>query len=390
MDEILTRGVTAIYPNPEALKTILISGRKLRIYFGIDPTGPNLHFGHTIPLWKLREFQDRGHQAILLIGDFTARIGDPTDKSAARAQLSPEQVGDNYKNYLNQVGRILNLNKTEIRYNSEWLAKLNLTDLLTLTSRVTFAQLIKRDMFQKRLAENKELFLHEFLYPIMQGYDSVALEVDMEIGGSDQIFNMLIGRDLLKSLKHKEKFVLATKLLAVPGQVKMSKTEGNLVTLADTPAEMYGKIMSWPDEILPLAFELLSQLPTEEISKALAQHPRDAKMHLARVMVARYYNKSETDGAEQHFITVFQKRSGPDNQEQFEVAPGSFLNEVMLSAGVIKSKSEFRRLLNAGAIENLTADGLIINDPAFKITGDTTLRIGKKRFLRLKIKNHPA
>ena len=390
MDEILTRGVTAIYPNPEALKTILISGRKLRIYFGIDPTGPNLHFGHTIPLWKLREFQDRGHQAILLIGDFTARIGDPTDKSAARAQLSPEQVGDNFKNYLNQVGRILNLNKTEIRYNSEWLAKLNLTDLLTLTSRVTFAQLIKRDMFQKRLAENKELFLHEFLYPIMQGYDSVALEVDMEIGGSDQIFNMLIGRDLLKSLKHKEKFVLATKLLAVPGQVKMSKTEGNLVTLADTPAEMYGKIMSWPDEILPLAFELLSQLPTEEISKALAQHPRDAKMHLARVMVARYYNKSETDGAEQHFITVFQKRSGPDNQEQFEVAPGSFLNEVMLSAGVIKSKSEFRRLLNAGAIENLTADGLIINDPAFKITGDTTLRIGKKRFLRLKIKNHPA
>lgn len=388
MDDILTRGVAAVYPQLETLETAMTSGRKLRIYFGIDPTGPNLHLGHTIPLWKLREFQDRGHQAIILFGDFTARIGDPTDKSAARAQLSPEQVGDNLKNYLGQVGKILDLNKTEIRYNSEWLVKLNLAELLTLTSRITFAQIIKRDMFQKRLAENKELFLHEFLYPIMQGYDSVALEVDMEIGGRDQIFNMLVGRDLLKSLKHKEKFVLATKLLAVPGQAKMSKTEGTLITLADTPTEMYGKIMSWPDEILPLAFELLSRLSVPEIQEVLKKHPRDAKMYLGRTIVTLYYGESEADKAEQDFIMVFQKRAGPSEHEELVVTTGELLSEALVSAGTVKSKSEFRRLVDAGAIENLTAGSLVINDPLFKITSDTILRIGKKRFLNLKIKNH--
>lgn len=380
--ELLTRAVANIYPNTGALETALGGGKELRIYFGIDPTGPDLHLGHAVPLIKMREFQDLGHQVILLIGDFTATVGDPTDKSATRVKLSREQVQENSKNYLAQAWKILDEQKTEVRYNSEWLAKLNLTELLELASQVTVPQLLKRDMFQKRLEENKELFLHELLYPVMQGYDSVALDVDMEIGGNDQTFNMLVGRDLLRSVKGKEKFVLATKLLAVPGEAKMSKTEGNMITLTDNATEMYGKVMSWPDAILALGFELCTRVAAEEVEKILASHPRDAKMRLAREIVGHYHNAEVATRAEEGFVNTFQKGEEPSKWEQVTGKRGERVAEILARVGVVKSKSDWRRLVEEGAVY-LWPEGKIEN-PDQILERETKLKIGKKRFIQVR------
>jgi tyrosyl-tRNA synthetase len=242
--EVLERGVENIYPNKDALEKVLKSGKKLRIYHGIDPTGPSLHLGHVVQLLKLKQFQELGHQIIILIGDFTAMIGDPTDKSATRKQLSKEQVLENAKDYKKQIGRIMDLKKIEFRYNSEWLSKLDFKQLIELSSNFTAQQTLARDMFKKRISAGKDLYLHEFLYPMMQAYDSVVLDVDLETGGSDQMFNMLAGRTLMKKLKGKEKFVLTTKLLEDQSGTKMGKTTGNMVSLNDEPTEMYGKVMS--------------------------------------------------------------------------------------------------------------------------------------------------
>ena len=389
--ELLTRGVERIYPSAEALEKELASGRKLRIYFGIDPTGPSLHLGHAVNLLKLREFQDLGHEIIFLIGDFTALIGDPTDKAAARVKLTPAQVKENLKPYLTQAGKILDLSKTQVRYNSEWLAKLNLAELLELASHLTFAQIIKRDMFQKRLSENKDLFLHEFLYPLMQGYDSVVLETDIELGGNDQIFNMLVGRDLLKSLKSKEKFVVAMKLLTDPSGKKMGKTEGNLVALDAAPAEIYGKVMSWPDELLPLGFELLTRLPVyrpglpldNELTELIGHDPKAAKMRLAREIVGWCHNAEAAAAAEAQFVQTFQNRAAAaETFEEIPVAIGARLAEVLVAAKVVESKTELRRLFRAGAVENLDG-GEKVSDPDTVVSGSLRLRVGKKRFVRL-------
>ena len=381
MDELLTRGVERIYPSKEELVKVLASGKKLKIYFGIDPTGP-LHIGHGANLLKLREFQDQGHEIILLIGDFTAMVGDPTDKMAVRIQLSAEQVKENMKSYPEQIGRILDLSKTEIRYNSEWLNKLGLSDLLGLASRLTYSQIIKRDLFQKRLAENKELYLHEFLYPLMQGYDSISLDVDLEIGGNDQTFNMLVGRDLMKSVKNKEKFVFTTKLLVDPSGKKMGKTEGNMVALNDAPNEMYGKVMSWPDALMPLAFEICTRLPLAEMLRLAAEKPKEAKMKLAHEIVRIYHAEAAAQAAEENFVRTFSKKEIPEEMEEFKVASGTSLADSLAATGAVKSKSEFRRLLDEGAICNLDQDEKI-TDPNFLVKETLRLRVGKKRFVKI-------
>src|SRR3989339_412901 len=222
--ELLNRGVSAIYPTSEALEKFLTSGKTLKLYYGIDPTGPTLHLGHLVQLLKLKQFQDLGHQVIILIGDFTAQIGDPTDKAAARKPLTKKQVLQNCKNYKTQIGKILDLKKTKFVFNSKWLEKMNFADIIKLTSEFTVQRLLERDMFENRIKEGKPIHLHEFLYPVMQGYDSVVLDVDLEIGGNDQTFNMLAGRTLMRSLKEKEKMVLTTKLLVDPSGKKMGKT----------------------------------------------------------------------------------------------------------------------------------------------------------------------
>lgn len=383
MENLLERAVSRIYPSREALEKVLASGRKLRIYFGIDPTGPDLHLGHAVPLRKLRQFQDLGHTAILLIGDFTAMIGDPTDKLAARTQLSRAEVLANSKNYLAQAGKILDLSKTEVRYNSEWLAKLNFAELVELASHLTVPRLLKRNMFQERLAAGKDIFLHEFMYPLLQGYDSVALDVDMEIGGNDQIFNMLVGRDLMKSLKNKEKFVLATKLLAAPGELKMSKTEGNMVTLADAPGEMYGKVMSWPDGLVAPTFELLTRLTDLEIKEILAAHPRDAKMRLAYELVADYHGKEAAAAAEKQFVDTFQKGEAPAEWQKVIARQGEKLAVALARSGAVESKTAFRRLVAEKAIREWP--GRLLADPEIVVARGLKLKIGKKRFVEIVI-----
>ena len=382
ISELLTRAVSNIYPAAEKLKTALESGQKLRIYFGIDPTGPTLHVGHLSVLLKLRDLQDLGKQIkiIILFGDFTAQIGDPTDKSAVQKMMTPEIITENLKNYREQIGKILEIEKTEFRNNSEWLTKLTFAEILDLASNLTISQLIKRDMFQKRLGEEKDLFLHEFLYPVMQGYDSVALDVDLEIGGNDQTFNMLVGRDLLKKLKNKEKFVLATKLLVDPTGEKMGKTTGNMVAFSDTPADAYGKVMSWPDTLLPLAFELCTRLSDEEVGNILSGHPKEAKMRLAREIVALIHDSKSAEEAEQNFVQTFQEGGEPVWEELASEA-GEKLVDLLVRAGVVKSKSDFRRLIQEGAVTRWPEEK--VKDPDLPAKPGDRLKIGKKRFIQV-------
>ncbi|MCC6290657.1 tyrosine--tRNA ligase [Candidatus Nomurabacteria bacterium] len=379
--ELLTRGVSHTFPSSEALKKELSGGRKLRIYWGVDPTGPTLHLGHVSVLLKLRDWQGEGHQIVVLFGDFTARIGDPTDKKAVRKTLSPEEIENNLKLYREQIGKILDLDKIEFRHNSEWLAKLSFAEVLELASQVTLAQTIKRDMFQKRIAENKDLFLHEFLYPLMQGYDSVALEVDMEIGGNDQIFNMLVGRDLLKKMRGKEKFVVATKLLTDSAGLKMGKTEGNMVSFTDTPSDAYGKIMSWSDDLVAPGLELLTRLTDSQIKHILSGHPKEAKMELAREVVSLIYDESEADRAQENFINTFQRGEEPEEWEEINASYGEKLSEILSRAGAVKSKSDFRRLVEEGAVTEWPNKNLTVVDQIF--TAEIKLKVGKRRFLHV-------
>ena len=272
--QILSRGIENIFPNKEFLESKLLKGDKITIYLGIDPTGPTLHLGHIIPLRKLAEFQRMGHQIILLIGDFTGMIGDPTDKTATRKRLSREQIMDNCKRYKKQASKFISFsgdNKALLKFNSKWLAKMSFEEVLELTSLMTVEQMLKRDMFEKRMEESKPIYIHEFLYPIMQGYDSVAMDVDAEIGGNDQTFNMLVGRDLMKKLKDKEKFVITTKLIVDSEGKKMGKTEGNMVSMDQSPDDIFGKVMSWNDNLILSGFELCTDIDIEKIKEKIMQ-----------------------------------------------------------------------------------------------------------------------
>lgn len=379
--ELFTRGVSHIFPSSEALQEKLRDGKKLRIYWGVDPTGPTLHLGHASVLLKLRDWQREGHQIVVLFGDFTARIGDPTDKKAVRKTLTVEEIENNLKLYREQIGKILDLDKTEFRHNSEWLAKLSFAEVLELASQVTFAQTIKRDMFQKRIAENKDLFLHEFLYPLMQGYDSVALEVDMEIGGNDQTFNMLVGRDLLRKMRGKEKFVITTKLLTDSSGLKMGKTEGNMVSFSDTPNDAYGKVMSWSDDLVAPTLELLTRLTESEMKNIVSLHPKEAKMKLARGIVVLIHGEQEADKSQENFVNTFQKKEEPENWEEIEAESGEKVSEVLLRAGAVKSRSDFRRLVEEGAVTEWPNKNLTESDQIF--TADIKLKVGKRRFLHI-------
>ncbi len=380
MAELLTRGVERIYPSLDELEKVLASGKKLKIYFGIDPTGPALHIGHLANLLRLRDFQDQGHEITILIGDFTAMIGDPTDKTAARIKLTSDQVAENLKNYRSQIEKILSPEKTKFVFNSSWLAGLNFGAILELASEFTVSQLLERDMFQERLRREQPVYLHEFLYPLMQGYDSVVLGVDLEIGGNDQTFNMLAGRQMQKR-RGQEKFVLAGKLLVDGAGKKMGKTEGNMVMLSDQPSEIFGKVMSWPDELLPLGFELCTRLPMADQSALIADNPKLAKMQLAREIISLLYGSAEAQLAEEHFVNTFQKKEIPESIEEIVIESGELLGDALVRAGIVASKSEFRRLVEQGGIHDL--DGSVIIDPLLPATSDLRLRVGKRRFVKL-------
>ena len=387
IDEALTRGVENIYPNKEALAKILNSSKKLTIYNGIDPTG-RLQIGHSVVLNKLRQFQDLGHKIILLIGDFTAQIGDPTDKAAVRKPLTKKEVLANCKDYQKQIAKILDLKKTEFKFNSTWLAKMNFAKILELASEFTVQNLLERDMFNARLKDGKPIHLHEFLYPIMQGYDCVVMDVDMEIGGNDQTFNMLAGRTLMRKLKQKEKLVLTLQLLADPSGKKMGKTEGNAVFLDEPANEMYGKIMSWSDGMVVPAFELATRGSLEEVTQvkkdlAAGKNPKILKMLLAYKIVEMYHGTAEAIKAEESFKQVFESKQNPDEIPVFKTKARNIV-EVLITTNLAASKSEAKRLLAQGGVK---VDGQKIEDENYVISSvgpeGLVIQKGKRYFAKI-------
>lgn len=392
IEEVLTRGVENIFPNKEFLKSRLVKGERLTFYLGADPNAPTLHLGHAIPIKKLGQLQKLGHQVIFLIGDFTAMIGDP-DKSTARKPLTREQVLENCKSYKDQVSSFISFsgpNKALLRFNSEWLDKMNFGDVLKLASHITHAQIIKRDMFQQRMAEGKDLFLHEFLYPLMQGYDSVAMNVDGEVGGNDQTFNMLVGRDLMKVLKNKEKFVIATKLLVDSTGKKMGKSEGNMVRLDQTAEDMFGRVMSWSDSLILPGFETITDISMFEIKQIEEEmkrgsNPKDYKVKLAKEIVKMIHGKDAAEKAHQAFENTFKKGEVPVDIMEIGAQKGTPLKDLLVQSKVVASNGEWRRLVEGNAV-SIVGTNKIIRDQFAKVEKDTVFRIGKKRFVKVVLK----
>ena len=390
--ELLTRGVEKIFPNTAFLEEKLKRGEKVSLYLGIDPTGPTLHLGHAIILKKLRDFQREGHKVILLIGDFTGMIGDPTDKSAARKKLTREELLKNCARYKEQAGSFLRFdgeNPAKLVYNSEWLGKMNFADVLELMSHFTVQQMLERDMFAKRMKEGKPIHIHEFMYPLMQGYDSVAMNVDGEIGGNDQTFNMLTGRDLMKELLKKEKFVIAMKLLEDSAGRKMGKTEGNMVSLDQSAREMFGKIMSWTDGLIIPGLTLCTDVPTVEIETIRADlekgsNPRDAKVRLAKEIVGLYHGKDAAESAEEEFVNTFKKGGLPGDVPEVSVKQGEALSKILIDAGLVKSKNELRRLIEEKAVAEV--GGEVVADFERTLEKDIVLKVGKRRFIKIIVK----
>ncbi len=389
IDTILNRGTVDVIVRDE-LKRKLESGKKLRIKLGIDPTGSELHAGHAVVLKKLREFQDRGDTVILLIGDYTAKIGDPSGKSETRVMLSDEEIQKNMEDYIEQASIILNIKKLEIRHNSEWFGKMNMSDVLELASKKTVNQMLQREDFRNRMKNDQDISVTELLYPIMQGYDSVMLESDVEIGGTDQLFNMLVGRDLQKKYGCETiQNIITTPILeGLDGVEKMSKTLNNYIGLTETPKEIYGKTMSIPDEMIVKYFELTTMLPDKEIKnieKALkeGENPRNIKMRLARELVAFYHNEEASEKAEQEFIKIFSKKGLPEEIELKKLSGKKYnIIELISETGLCASKSDARRLVQGGGVK-VNEEKVTTIEQELDITKETLLQVGKRKFLKV-------
>ncbi len=386
INELLDRGVEHVYPTREFLEKELKSGRQLKLYTGYDPTAATLHIGHGITLMKLRQFQELGHKVIMLIGDFTGMIGDPTDKTAARKKLTRDEVLANCKNYQKQASEILDFggaNPAELKYNSEWLGKMNFTEVLELTAHFTVDRLMERDMFERRKEEGKAIYLHEFLYPVMQAYDSVAMDVDGEVGGNDQTYNMLAGRDLMKDLRGKEKFVLTMKLLVDTAGKKMGKSEGNMVSLADSPEEMFGKVMSWSDGMIVPGFELctrLTMVEIEKIKKDKKTNPRDYKVRLAFEITKLFLGEAAAAAGQAYFEKTFSKKESPE--EMPKVKPSQYdVVTLLLEAKVCASKSEARRAIEQGGVKINTTK---IDDVKAEVKSGDIVQKGSRWFVQVK------
>lgn len=388
IDSILTRGVEDVFVK-ESLEKKLTSGEKLRVKFGIDPTGATIHLGRAIPLRKLRAFQELGHTAVLIVGDFTAQIGDPSDKLEKRPMLTREKIKENLKHYKTILGKIVDIEAAEFVYNSEWLGKLGFEDIAELAESFTVQQMSARRNFAERIEKGEEISLREFLYPLMQGYDSVAVKADIEIGGFDQLFNLKAGRIIQRHYGVPEQDVLTTKMLAGTDGRKMSTSWGNVINITDGPEDMYGKVMSLRDELIDQYFLLTTDVSLsdiEEMKNALreGQNPKDLKMRLAREIVAIYHGEEAAIKAEEGFINTFKKGGIPENTPEAMVSRGALLVDVLVENTVVSSKSDFRRLIQEGAITNLET-GEKITDPMHVVTSDTTYKIGKMRFMKIRI-----
>jgi len=389
IDELLTRGVDKIYPTREALEQILRSGKKLRLYQGFDPTGDKLHIGHMVGLRKHRQWQDLGHEVIFLIGDGTGEAGDPTGKKKTREKFfTSEELRENAKGYLEQASKIVRFdgeNPIKIMYNGDWLNKLTKTDILNIAQNFSVQQMIERDMYQERLKAGEEINLREFLYPLLQAYDSVAMDVDLELGGSDQTFNMLAGRTLMKKMKSKEKFVMTTPLLSDSKGVKIGKSEGNVIGLTDEPSDLFGKIMSLGDDAIIPMFTLLTDLPLGAIeSFDIKKKPMILKKRIAHTLVANLHSEEEAQKAEDNFSNTFQKKEIPEEMEEIKCENGELLSEVLVKNKILPSKSEWRRLVLNKAVHDLMGNA-DITDTDMEVRRELTLKIGKKRFIKILI-----
>src|SRR3989338_2802084 len=379
IEEVLSRGVSEVIVK-EDLEKKLLSGKKLRIYLGVDPTGFSLHLGHAVVLRKLKEFLDLGHEVILLIGDFTAKIGDPTGKDATRIPLTDKQIKENFKDYKKQASKVLDFSKVKIQYNSKWLSKLKFVDILKLSSNFTVQQMLHRDMFDKRIKENAPINQTEFMYPLMQGYDSVAMNVDLEIGGNDQMFNMLCGRTLQKIYHNKDKDILTTKLLLGTDGRKMSKTYDNAIYLTDSPKNMFGKIMSIKDELIGDYFELATELPKEYIEGIKKNlNPRDQKALLAKEIVKMYYGEKEANKAEEEFNVIFRDKEIPTDIPVFETNKIIYpILDLLFDAKLTESKNDAKRVIEGGGV-HINKEKITDWKKEVEIKDEMVVQFGKRK-----------
>ena len=393
---IIASGVDRIVPE-SALLEKLKRGKPLNIKLGVDPTAPDIHIGHAVPLRKLRQFQDLGHQVTLIIGDGTALIGDPSGRNSTRPQLTREQIQHNAKTYVDQAFKVLDPDKTTLVYNSEWLLPLNLENMLSLASKFTVARILERDDFHNRYTSNQPISVHEFLYPIMQAYDSVTIKADVELGGSDQLFNLLAGRELMEKMGMEPQVCLTLPLLeGTDGVQKMSKSYGNYIGVTDEPADMFGKVMSIPDEIMVKYFRLASTVPVDEIDeieRGLAAdelHPNKVKRKLARNIVAAYHGEAAAQAAEEQFDLVFKQHEIPTDIPEFaaDLTPNEegkvYLARLLADAGLAQTTGEARRLIDGGGVK---VNGSPVPAKAYNVDPSllqgATVQVGKRKFVKL-------
>ena len=392
IEELLTRGVEKIYPSKEELEKVLRSGKKLKLYQGFDPTGIQLHIGHMVGLRKLRQWQDLGHHVIFLIGDGTGQAGDPSGKTKSREKfLTRDELRKNAVDYIKQAGKIVRFegeNPVEILFNGDWLNELKLVDILNIMDHVSFQQIIERDLFQERMKKGEEIKYREFFYPLLQGYDSVAMKVDLELGGSDQTFNMLVGRKLVAEMLHQDKFVMTTPLLTDSKGVKIGKTEGNVIALTDKPEELFGKIMALPDDVIVKGFEYLTDVPMSEIKSigkklSKGENPVAFKKKLAFEVVKELNNEQEAQKAQENFKQTVQGEKLPDDIAVFQYKEGDIVN-LLVQSKLAGSRSDAKRLVEQGGV---TIDGNIINpNEQIKIQENSIIRVGKRKFVKIKTK----
>lgn len=392
--ELIERGVVDCISRDELkakLENSVKTGKPLKIKAGFDPTAPDLHVGHTVLLQKMKHFQDLGHEVYFLIGDFTGFIGDPTGKSETRKPLTREDIARNAETYKEQVFKILDPVKTKIAFNSEWLGKINSFDMIRLASELTVARMLERDDFKKRFEDNRPISIHEFLYPLIQGFDSVAMEADVELGGTDQLFNLLVGRDLQRSRGQEPQIVLTMPLLeGLDGINKMSKSLGNYIGITEPANDIYGKTMSVTDELMFRYYELVSDLSNteiEELKQGLEEgslHPKEIKQKLARELTARFHSEEDAQKAEQNFENVFAKHDLPDDMPEFSLSSNEpvWLPKLMVDSGLVSSTSDGRRMIKQNAV---SIDGVKIGDTDFNVepAGDLILKVGKRRFCKI-------
>ncbi len=391
---ILMRGVD--FGDEQTRKTMarelrerLAEGRPLRVYLGVDPSAPDLHLGHTVPLRKLAQFQELGHEVIFLVGTFTGLIGDPSDKNSARKQQTPEEVRANAQTYVDQVYKVLDEEKTIIDYNDKWLAPLSFADVINLASNFTVQQFLTRDNFNKRYKKGDPIWLHEFFYGLMQGYDAVALKTDVQIGGTEQLFNLMAGRKLMEVFGLRPQICLTFPILVgTDGHMRMSKSTGNYIGINEAPEDIYGKVMSIPDSAMSNYMNLVTRWTPDEIEviesamKEGKLHPRDAKMKLAREIVSIFQGDEAAGQAEEHFKTVFQKRRLPSDMPVLKVAASGNVVDLLAQAGLVQSKSQGRRLIKEGGVR-LDGEKVASHELEIKVAEERILQVGKRRFVRL-------